>query len=418
MLERGLEQFAGKRVLLLQGPVGSFFTRFSKALRNTGAEVLKINFNGGDWLFFPRGATNYRGTMAEWPAWFRGFVISRQIDVVFLFGDCRPIHRAAHTIATEFGLEIGVFEEGYIRPNYITLERYGVNGHSRLPREAASYRQPLPAVPDEVELGRTYWPMVWCGFRYFLAGALGKLFFPHYRHHRPLSLMEAWPWARSVWRKQWYRIVESGITSSLTQQYSGRFYLVSLQVFNDAQVTEHSDFSSVEQFIIHVLQSFAQHAPRETILVFKHHPMDRGYKDYGTLIRRESNAAGCGGRVWYIHDQHLPILLVAARGVVVINSTVGLSALSHGTPTKVCSRAIYDIPDLTYQGSLDEFWGVDDSAPDMTIYHNFHQHVVTRTQLNGSFYKPLAGSNTVAGLIWHGTCEGLRISVEKPCAMH
>lgn len=65
MLSRGLEQFKDKRVLLLQGPVGPFFKRLAADLRGAGAQVHKVNFNAGDWLFYPRGAIAYRGTMDE-----------------------------------------------------------------------------------------------------------------------------------------------------------------------------------------------------------------------------------------------------------------------------------------------------------------------------------------------------------------
>ena len=40
--------FCGKRVLLLQGPVGPFFSNLAHDLRHAGAEVLKVNFNAGD----------------------------------------------------------------------------------------------------------------------------------------------------------------------------------------------------------------------------------------------------------------------------------------------------------------------------------------------------------------------------------
>lgn len=51
MLAGGLAQFAGKRVLLLQGPVGPFFARLTAELRPVNATVYKVNFNAGDWLF-------------------------------------------------------------------------------------------------------------------------------------------------------------------------------------------------------------------------------------------------------------------------------------------------------------------------------------------------------------------------------
>ena len=39
-------------VLLLQGPIGPFFSRFSKELSERGFNVHKVNLNGGDKLFY------------------------------------------------------------------------------------------------------------------------------------------------------------------------------------------------------------------------------------------------------------------------------------------------------------------------------------------------------------------------------
>lgn len=119
-------------MLLLQGPVGPFFWRLAKDLRALGTTVHKVNFNGGDWLFYPKGALNYRGRMQDWPAWLKDKLQALEIDVLMLFGDSRPIHKQAHAVARELGIEVGVFEEGYVRPHCITLERDGVNGNSLL----------------------------------------------------------------------------------------------------------------------------------------------------------------------------------------------------------------------------------------------------------------------------------------------
>lgn len=401
MISRGVLAFSGKRVLLLQGPVGSFFARLAADLRGVGARVFKVNFNAGDWLFYQSADFNYRGSMESWPGWFEALVRRLSIDVVFLFGDCRPIHREAHKVASRLGLEIGVFEEGYVRPDYVTLERYGVNGNSLLPRDPDFYRSAEVAVPEKQRVGRTYWAMVWCGFWYFAVGALGKLAFPRYQHHRPLSLMEGGAWVRSAWRKQWYRWKERGIQERLTAHTSRRYFLVPLQVFNDAQIVVHSDFNCIEDFIATVLMSFADHAPDDVSLVFKHHPMDRGYQDYSALIRRLSSENGIEKKVVYIHDQHLPALLDNARGAVVINSTVGLSALRHRAPTKVCGDAIYDLPGLTFQDSLEKFWRIGASEkPDYELFQRFRDYLVVKTQLNGNFYKPLVLPWSFAGLVW------------------
>ena len=214
MIDQGLRTFSGKRVLLLQGPVGPFFARLADDLRAVGAEVHKVNFNAGDWFFYRRGAMNYRGTMDAWPTWFEAQLRRLDIDVVFLFGDCRPMHQAAHRVATALGVEVGVFEEGYVRPDYITLERSGVNGYSRLPRVAQAYSAPAASEQEALPVGNSYWYMVRCGFWYFTIGWLGTPFFPDYVHHRPLTGPRPCPGSGSVWRKQWYRRVESGAQAS------------------------------------------------------------------------------------------------------------------------------------------------------------------------------------------------------------
>ena len=72
MISDGLNEFQGKRVLMLQGPVGPFFTRFATDLNLVGSVVFKVNFNGGDW-FFSKSASftrvfNFTDELAAWPA--------------------------------------------------------------------------------------------------------------------------------------------------------------------------------------------------------------------------------------------------------------------------------------------------------------------------------------------------------------
>lgn len=120
MIERGIQAFRGKGVLLLQRPVGPFFSRLAHDLEAAGATVFKVNFNAGDWLFYRRPAFRFKGAMAKWPAWLEALLKRLDVDVVLLFGDCRPIHVAAHRIAMGRELEAGVLEEGHLRPHYMT----------------------------------------------------------------------------------------------------------------------------------------------------------------------------------------------------------------------------------------------------------------------------------------------------------
>ena len=398
----GIHSFKDKRVLLLQGPVGPFFARLAADLTAVDATVHKVNFHAGDALFYPRNAIAFNRPMNEWPAFFTALLDRLQIDTVLLFGDCRKIHAQVHAIALSRGLEVGVFEEGYLRPRHITLERHGVNGHSALPRSPLFYlnQTEWPDVPEK-DVGNTFWPMVWWGFWYFLAGALGKPWFRHYQHHRKLSLLEAWPWLRSVWRKRWYQWRERHAMPTLLERWSGRYFVVPLQVHNDMQIEVHSEFVDVPSFIETVMRSFAEHAPDGTALVIKHHPLDRGYTDYGHRIAQWSQALGLQGRCFYIHDQHLPSLLDHAQGVVVVNSTVGLQALRHGTPTKALGAAVYNLQGLCFQGDLKDFWTSAPSArPDPQLLVRFVRYLKNVNQINGSFYRTMPATGWQTGGVW------------------
>ena len=403
MVKGGLSSFKGKRILLLQGPLGPFLRRLSIDMELAGAKVFKVNFNGGDWLFYPTRAFNFRGHMEEWPRYFEKLLDQLNVDIVMLYGDCRPIHKAAHQIAHKRGIEIGVFEEGYIRPDFITLERFGVNNHSLISREAAFFEDfPDKPMYRPMQLGNAYWYTVcWAMLYYFSAGLLRPIFFL-YQHHRPLNWLEAIPWLHSAWRKGYYSIKERGLLEHIKCKWQGKYFLVPLQVHNDSQLHVHSDFKSVFEFIDAVTTSFAQNAQPDTILIVKHHPMDRGYSDYTKFIDSKIKELNLHGRCFYLHDQHLPTLLQNSRGVVVINSTVGLSALHNGTALKVCGKAMYDFPGLTFQGTLDDFWqGAHLSKPDDKLVQRFNNYLIQNTQVNGSFYKRMAVLASTVGLNWN-----------------
>jgi len=402
MTDRDGKVFRGKRILLLQGPVGPFFYRLSKDLKKLGSQVYKVNFNGGDWLFYPCNVLNYRGNFNEWQGYVEDVIKRLDIDLLILFGDCRPMHRKAHEVASSLGVKVAVFEEGYIRPNHITLELDGVNGFSNIPRTPDFYlKQKKEGFVEQMEVGNTFWFVACWAVLYYLAACILKPMFLRYQHHRPLTLLESVSWSRSIWRKQLYKVREHGVLKHLTGNYSKKFFLIPLQTHNDSQIDIHSNYSSIDSFICQVVASFAKGASNKHVLVIKHHPLDRGYSDYSVLFRKLISQYGLQGRCFYIHDQHLPSLLDHALGVVVINSTVGLSALIHGTPVKVCGEAIYDVDKLTYKGSLESFWrNAKSGGVNKKLMYRYYRYLTTHTQINGSFYRRLADTNLVSGLSW------------------
>lgn len=374
--------------LFLQGVCSPFFARLADRLVTLGHRVHRINFNGGDAAYWwPRKAWHYRGdveTLREYlDDKYRRFGITDQV----LFGDRRPIHRPAVAHAEACGVRTHVFEEGYFRPHWITLEREGVNGHSLLPRDPDWFRE---TGKDLVER-RTVVPFV-SPFRtralhdvvYHLACAANPVLFPGYRPHGIFAPLEYLGYLHRFARLRCIRRREQRRVQALIEARVP-YYFLPLQLNVDAQIRDHSRFEHMGEVIEYVLASFAGGSPPGTKIVIKNHPLDMGLMNYERIIRHCARRFDLEGRVVYLEAGDLNALVQHALGVVTVNSTVGIAALQLGRPTLTLSDPIYNLRGLTSQASLNGFWQSPE-PPDGELFDRFQRVVVYATQLNGGFY--------------------------------
>lgn len=384
------ELVSSKKVLLLQGPMGNFFTQLADWLRQQGVECYKLNFNGGDWFYYHsrENIYHFRGRASEFEAWLEPFVKQHQFDSMVCFGDCRKYHRIANRIALRLGIKFFAFEEGYIRPNYITFEQYGVNFFSNFATHLKTLRLSEKACPiDAFEtVDNSYKKMLCSAFFYYLMWTCAFIFYPHYHHHRGMSpLKELYYCLISALRRLFNAFTEEKRFYSFVMQRKKKYFVFPLQVHNDFQLRVHSDLKKMELYIEQVIQSFSQYANVEHHLVLKHHPMDRGYRHYKSLIEKCAQRYQVTGRIHYFCDIHLPTLLKQSLGVVTVNSTTGIQSLSHGIPVKVLGRALYNLPRLTCQSALSEFWQ-EPGGVDKVYFSHFRHELIEFAQLNGAYY--------------------------------
>ena len=376
--------------LFLQGPASPFFARLADRLGADGHRIVKLNFHAGDWAYWaPRRALAFRGRLEVLPGFldevYRRFDISDQV----LYGDRRPVHKAAVERAAACGVRTHVFEEGYFRPHWVTLEREGVNARSLLPRDPHWYRQTaarLGTPPETVTFHSPFFIMATHDVLYHTAGLVNPLFFPHYVGHGllPVVVEYAGYCLRLPRVRLWDKRRDAQRIARLID--SGRpYFVLPLQLNSDAQIREHSSFRDMAEVLTHVVESFAAHAPKDALLVIKNHPLDPGLNRYGAQVKRLARRYGCAGRLLYLESGFLEPLLKYARGCVTVNSTSGIQALGLGCPVKTLSRPIYDLPGLTFQGTLADFWTAGE-RPDAELFTCFRRVVTYATQINGGFY--------------------------------
>ena len=373
-----------KTFLFLQGPHGPYFSMLAQALRDRGHAALRININGGDKVDWPGPATDYRGTFRNWPLFFDDFIVNHGVTDLVLYGDCRPYHASAHGMARLRNLRVHVVEEGYIRPDFLTLQDDGVNGNSTLPldprwyleqaRKLPDYDDSLPPVPS------TFQARARNTMRNGMAAAFMRPYFPFYRTHRPHSfLMESVAWCRKLVMRQGDVRRSHAAWEAIKDQ---PYFTLPLQLNSDYQIRVHSPFGNMRAALRFVIKSFAQHAPAHVSLVVKRHPLDPGLVAWHRLTRRLAAHYGVKDRVIYLADWDIAEVVQKSLGVITVNSTVGTLALNSGKPVVVLGHAVYKVPGVVHQSSLDDFWQAP-RQPDMKLYSAFRRVLMDRCLIRG-----------------------------------
>ncbi len=375
-----------RSVLLLQGPVGPFFDRLTEWLKAKGVPLVnRVVFSGGDeWDCRAQIPLHFKSTLVEWPMYLQYLFNTFKVDCIVLFGQARPHHAKAMVLASLLGIKVVVVEEGYFRPRYLTLELGGVNGYSStLERYRWSFDTSTPPAAPPVSAWEQSVRMGWYAAMHYAVMAWRHSHFPFYQHHKNTSVVQqAAYWLRS-WAKKAVHLGQD--TRKLAAMKGGSYFFVPLQHDLDAQIELHSAFAKNTDFIVQVMQSFAQHAPSHLRLVFKQHPMSRGGLGHADIVAAKAKELGIAHRVVFLTEGKAGLLVKKAQGVVCINSTVGLIALQQGKPLCALGEAIYGDFDGVFKGGLDAFWGIQAHVQSLLCIRQMAalQHL---TQMPGDLY--------------------------------
>lgn len=380
-----------KSFLFLQGPHGPFFYELSKAIAQSGADVTKIGFNEGDRFFWRNRSTFVAFTKPyeQWPQYLEDFLKTGITDLV-IYGDTRPLHKTAVEVAKSLGIRVHCFEEGYLRPYWVTYERGGVNGFSRLmDLSVATMREALSHVDNDQPEA----PARWGDMRqHILLGAIYHwhiLFrnrrFINYKTHRdsPVS-HEFWLHFKRLVTRPAHAYRRWRATQSIKR--NGFVYHLSLlQLSHDASIRSHSQFTGMAEFMRICVEAFARKAPKHHHLVFKSHPLEDDRQPLSLVAEQLAKEFDLIGRIHFVRGGKLAELLDYARSVVTINSTAAQQALWRGLPVKALGAGVFCKPEFTSEQPLDAFFAAP-KKPDLTAYRDYRQFLLMTSQITGGFY--------------------------------
>ncbi|WP_238369165.1 capsule biosynthesis protein [Heliomarina baculiformis] len=378
--------------LFLQGPHGPFFDNLARMLESAGCEVWRIGFNTGDRVFWSRRDRYipFDGTPDEWVQAFAKQIEEHGITDIVLYGDTRPIHAVAVTEARRRGLNVHVFEEGYMRPYWVTYERDGSNGNSRLiDMDVAGMRAALDMSDIDSPLPPSHWgdmrQHVFYGALYHFFVMFMNRRYRNFAPHRSLPVSQEFKLYLQRLLLMPLHSLDRRIATRRICNGGFPYHLALLQLEHDSSFQQHSPFSSMTDFLEEIFEGFASGAPRHHHLVIKAHPLEDGRRPLRKETDRLARKHGLAGRIHYVRGGKLARLLNDARSAVTVNSTAAQQVLWRGIPLKVFGRAVYDKPEFVSSQPLRDFFR-GAARPDTRAYRDYRRYLLETSQVPGGFY--------------------------------
>jgi len=384
--------------LFLQGPITPFFAEVAAGLAALGHAVHRINLNLGDRLFWrggPGTAVDYLGRPDDWPGFVAACLDRHGVTDIVLLGEQRPYHRAAIAAAKARGIAVTVTDFGYFRPDWITLERDGMGGDSHVPRDPAAIHALARGLPP-ADLEERFEDDFALQARWDVAYHMAALLPWPFRHYRSHHLHHPLVTYAGIGLRLLRRRAERAEGTRIVEALAGRpFWVFAMQMETDFSIRAYSRYGDMDTPLDEVIRSFARHAPAETQLLVKIHPLDPCIKNWRRRLTVIAEAAGVRSRVHVARHGPLDTMLQASRGVVTVNSTVGLRAVVLGLPVKALGQAVWDVPGLAHQGALDAFWAAG-APPEPGLRADFLAALQAFTQIRGVFYAQVGRQVAVA----------------------
>jgi capsular polysaccharide export protein len=381
-----------RRFLFLQGPHGPFFAQLAAMLTHAGAACWRVGFNAGDSRFWNDRSSYipFAGAQTDWPRTLDDLLTAKGITDLVLYGDTREIHRAGIALGERKGIRIHVFEEGYLRPSWVTYERGGSNGHSPLMSTSIAemtdalrgHAPELPGAPARWGEMRQH---MFYGALYHFHVLFRNRGYKAFKPHRALTVRQEFLLYLKMLVRLPLTIAERALATWRIRRGGFPYHLFLLQLEHDSAFQAHSPFAVMTDVLKDVITAFAASAPPHHHLVFKAHPLEDGRAPLASEIKRLSRRAGVAARVHYVKGGKLARLLDQARAVLTVNSTAAQQALWRGLPVKTLGQAIYAKPELVSAQPLQAFFA-DPIPPDMRAYRDFRHYLLESSQVAGGYY--------------------------------
>ena len=222
------------------------------SLESYGHATNQISFNQGDKIFWAnkRSFIPFTLPIHAWSGFLQRGFQEKQITDLVIYNDTRPFHKTAIQAAHAKGINVHIFEEGYLKPYWITYERDGSNGNSKLMSLAQSavvpdhlIRDPDP-VPAPCRWGDMREHIFYCAVYHWCILCANRQFL-NFTSHREISIRKEFQLHLKQLVFTPARIAARFWANLTLKCRTFSYHLILMQLQHDSAFQNHSPFKTI-----------------------------------------------------------------------------------------------------------------------------------------------------------------------------
>lgn len=383
-----------KQFLFLQGPISPLFRKTAAILKRHGHFVLRVNLCFGDKLLWGNDldSVDFHGKMADFGEYIANIIKAHDITDLVLISEQRSYHKIAIEQAKKNGVQVIVTDLGYLRPDWITLELNGISRESLFPKDPEIIKVMAKNLPypnmTQIYVDK-FWYDVSLDMMYHISTILLKFKFPFYKtylvYHPIINYLGVLRHIilRKFSTKKTANLIDNLILKKID------YFVLAMQLEQDYQIREYSPYESQLEVLDEVIQSFSMYIKttnNSSKLIIKIHPLDPLLINWKKKVRDIADKFDVTKNVIVILGGDLTLLLKYSRGLIVVNSSVGVRAIMLGVPVLTLGDALYNIEGLvTTKDDLATFW-LEYKAAEPELRDAFIKLLSSTIQIKGGYY--------------------------------
>lgn len=291
------------------------------------------------------------------------------------------------------------FENGYFRPNTITVDSKGINYENSVPRKEKYYLNNNNKIKDNYgsinknikiknvnfsnsnTFKNKYYRFL------FLLKSLNNYYYKFCRFRKNKINF------KKKLTKFYYKNMHK-INKKEKSNLPSKYIFVPFQVHDDSQIINYSpNINNMRELVDYTYKNIKYFKDKgrlkDTYVIFKEHPVDIGRINYSKLYKKYNEVPW----IIFLKKYNTKKLIKNSRLVITINSTVGIEALQEYKTVITLGQAFYNVRNLVINNKKIDNLSKDIAkalkfSPNEYLVDNFLKYLKFNYNIKGNWKKP------------------------------